>query len=201
MRQPFPLQWPDGWAVTPHPEPSDFKVPFSDALVSLERELRRLGAADSVITSNLPVRRDGRPYATGVQHGHSPGVAVYFVLHVEERVIACDRWDTPSSNIRAIACAIEAVRGLNRWGAAGVALKVLEGFAALPAPADSPPHWSSVLGVHPEADVSEIKRAHRSLIREAHPDHGGVTARAAAINAALDQAMRDRVSRHGGGTP
>ena len=28
--------------------------------------------------------RDGRPYATGVQHGHSPGIAVYFVLHTME---------------------------------------------------------------------------------------------------------------------
>ncbi len=190
-RDPYPLQWPDGWAVTPMPEPSNFTVAFTDALRSLERELDRLDATEVVITSNLPTRRDGRPYATGIQQGHSPGIAVYFVLHGAERVMACDRWDDATSNIRAIACAIEAIRGLDRWGAAGAALKVWDGFAALPAaPADpaDPPHWSSVLGVSPKANRVEITRAWRNLIRKAHPDAGGDTARAAMINAAFDQA-------------
>jgi hypothetical protein len=193
-RHPYPLQWPDGWAVTPTPEPSNFTVVFTDALRSLERELDRLGATEVVITSNLPTRRDGRPYATGLQQGHSPGIAVYFVLHGAERVMACDRWDDATSNIRAIACAIEAIRGLDRWGAAGAALKVWEGFAALPAapagPSD-PPHWSSVLGVSPYSAYSEIKRAYRVLILDAHPDAGGDAVMAARINAAFDQAMQE----------
>ncbi len=190
-RNPYPLQWPDGWAVTTMPEPSNFTVAFTDALRSLERELDRLGATDPVITSNLPTRRDGRPYATGIQQGHSPGIAVYFVLHGAERVMACDRWDDATSNIRAIACAIEAIRGLDRWGAAGAALKVWDAYTALPARVDPAPHWSAVLGVSQHSTYSEIKRAYRDLIKEAHPDTGGDTARAARINAAFDQAMQE----------
>lgn len=191
-RSPYPLQWPEGWASTPCPEPSEFTVSFTDALASLERELRRLGAIDPVITSNLPIRRDGRPYATGIAHGHSAGIAVYFVLYGAERVLACDSWDTPTANMRALAYSIEAIRGIDRWGAIGAALKVWDGFSALPAPAPDPhaDHWSQVLGVHPSASMAEVKRAHRELIRSAHPDAGGDPVTAALINQAMQQAER-----------
>jgi DnaJ family protein C protein 19 len=43
-----------------------------------------------------------------------------------------------------------------------------------------------VLGLHPNASATEIRDAHRRLMRGAHPDHGGSDWLAARINQARD---------------
>lgn len=48
----------------------------------------------------------------------------------------------------------------------------------------------TVLGLGPEAGPEDIRRAHLALIREAHPDAGGSTERAARINRARDVLLR-----------
>lgn len=216
MREPFPLQWPEG---EPRREPgrrsrSRFgvrgQVSFSEALIELRSELSRLGAANAVITTDLPVRRDGIPYAaTG--RVSDPGVAVWFMLPddrgvASERVLACDRWLTHAENMRALALTIEAMRGLDRWGVAGAVSRVFAGFTALPpgtgdevlsTPRAKP--WREVLGPWPasydalpdEAALALARVHHRKLITEHHPDRGGDPARAAEINAALDEAERE----------
>lgn len=44
----------------------------------------------------------------------------------------------------------------------------------------------ALLGVGPRADAEDIRTAHRRLMAEAHPDHGGSDERARALNAARD---------------
>lgn len=202
MRQPFPLQWPDSW---PRSDPATrlrskfgFKnsgqVSFSEAYSFLIGEIGRLGAANGVVTSDLPTRHDGIPYAPG-RAVSDPGVAVWFVLDGRERVMPCDRWLSHAENMYAVAKTIEAMRGIDRWGSGDIVQRAFSGFAALPpgvplGPAKRP--WREVLGVSALEGVLEVaKRAHRELIRKHHPDAGGSHELAAEINAALAEAERE----------
>ncbi|MGC2778794.1 MAG: hypothetical protein WA418_24510 [Bradyrhizobium sp.] len=181
---------------------------MTEALFDLLAELRRLGAVDVVITSDLPTRQDGLPYATG--RAEDPGIAVWFELAGAGRVIACDRWATPIANVRAIGRSIEALRGMERWGATDMVARALQGFAALPAATGSfvaypPDHWRQVLGVAlmlPSVNAksaaqlrSEMlgiaRRAHRDAIKESHPDVGGDLETAIRLNRAIEEAERE----------
>lgn len=61
-----------------------------------------------------------------------------------------------------------------------------------PSPQIANGHWSTVLAVSPQATVSEIKSAYRKLARTAHPDAGGSAEAMSRLNAARDQALKER---------
>ncbi len=205
MRDPFPLQWPTGWPRTRSEdrEHATFRVTLAEAVAELEVELDRLDAANVVITSDLPTRADGRPYSSA--RCEDSGIAVWFVHQGTERVFACDRWSTPAANMRAIGLSIEALRGLQRWGAADLVMRAFSGFAALPAgdgteQAAVPPdeRWRDVLGLHdlknsvvardPLGAMARVRVRHRELVKRHHTDVGGAHDDIAAINAARDAA-------------
>jgi hypothetical protein len=199
-RQPFPLQWPAGWKRTPFRdrEVSRFVTGMQRNLKGLYAELARLGAANVVITSDLPTRSNGQPYGQAADSG----IAVWFVLGGMERVIACDRWDLPAENIRAITLTIESVRGMERWGATDVT-RAFAGFTALPAGDGSDDgsipnptarrHWRDVLAykgkrVPDDAPLGYVRRCHRQAMRVAHPDSGGSHEMAVEVGAAMAEA-------------
>ena len=136
-RSPYPLQWPEGWKRTVNrqgrgtsPGQAKFEGQFARDRDSVIRQLKRRGS-NIVITSDLPTRNDGVPYADAF--ARDPGIAVYWVEKGHERVIACDRWKTHALNMRAIDLSLEALRGLDRWGASEMVERAFAGFAALPA--------------------------------------------------------------------
>lgn len=166
----YPLKWPDNWKRTRRPERSRFNTTFGNARDGLMLELERMGARHIVLSTNIPLRRDGLPYAN---HGpvDDDGVAIYFEYKKNQMVFACDRWSAAVDNIQSIRKTIEAIRGIERWGASDMMERAFGGFAALPAPKEDQ-EWWEVLEIPPEASPTRIKLAYYHLARKYHPDNG-----------------------------
>lgn len=186
----FPLCWPAG-----QPRKADherragrFQVSLAVARDEMLEELRRLGASEVVISTNVPTRRDGHLYAS-MQEPLDPGVAVYFTRNKKPYVFACDTFTKLLQNLRAIGNTIAALRAIARYGATDMLEQAFTGFAALP-PAGRPVPWWEILGVTPDASVASITAAHLRLVQVHHPDRGGSVGRMAEINAARDIALR-----------
>lgn len=153
--------------------------------------MRRLGVPSNqwLISSDLRVRLDGLPYSNQPQPA-DPGVAVYFRLERQDRVLACDAWSRIADNIAAIAAHIECIRGIDRYGV-GTLDQAFAGYAALPAKGDT---WRATLGFGPDDAVSaaDVQRAFRDRARAAHPDvPGGSHQQMTTLNEARDQALRE----------
>jgi hypothetical protein len=172
-----PLTWPAGWPRTNSPKRSSFgKYTFEQSRRDVLRQLRLLRASDIIISSNLKLRQDGWPYSNQRQPDDA-GIAVYFKLNGEDQCIPCDKWWTVEENLRAISKTIDAIRGLERWGAKEMVNAAFRGFKALPASGDSTPsnqrNWFDVLEVSPNASWDVIEAAYRKLLHKVHPDKGG----------------------------
>lgn len=202
MTDAFPLAWPDGWKQTQanRRERSRFKTTFGAACKEIQAELGRMRAGNVVISTNVPLRRDGLPYATFARYAkEEPGAAVYFTLKGKQMVLACDRWLTVEENLHAICLTVDALRGIERWGASDMMQRAFDGFAKLP-PVETPRSgrsWWEVLGVPPDADLYNCQLARRVLARQYHPDRSqGDAERMAEINAAVDErAAMERSAR------
>lgn len=182
----FPLQWPAGWPRTEWRDRlrAPFRVTPGVAIKEAYEEVRRLGGEMAVISTNVALRRDGLPYAKQ-ERVIDPGAAVYFVRKGKQVSFACDQYDDVYANIRAIGKTIEAMRGIQRWGASDMLDRAFTGFEALPAPEQ----WWQVLGVTSTASADEIKRAFRAKATDAHPDHGGSDAAIHRLVIARDQGL------------
>lgn len=154
----------------------------------LLHELSLFNAQRIVISTNVELRQDGLPYSNR-RSPDDPGVAVYFRLNNQPRVITCDGWDTVADNLAAIAATVDAKRGEMRWKT-GTADQAFAGFLALsPLPPKTP--WHRILGFRDDekvtTDMIEAKR--RALLEQHHPDRGGDGNVAAEVNAAADEGL------------
>ena len=171
----YPLSWPLHIPRNKSPKRSRFKHTqrhasdrksrFVHARDGVYNELRLLGAKSVVISSNVPLKLDGQPRAS-FKTPDDKGVAVYFMISDEQKVIACDMWDSLTDNLHAIHLSIAAIRGLERWKCSNIINSVFagDGFRALPESA-TPSTWRGVLGVATDANLSEVKQAYRSLVK------------------------------------
>lgn len=189
MTEAYPLTWPSGWNRTPDHKRSisnKFNTTFERARGDLLNELRLLGAANIVISSWLPLRRDGLPYAEQARRRlDDPGVAVYFTLKKRQMCMARDAYVNVHDNLRSIGLGIAHLRGLERHGGGTMMERAFEGFAALPAPQAFDP-WS-VLGLRPGSSSDEIEAKFRDLAKRHHPDMGGNVEEFHKIKRARDQ--------------
>lgn len=168
-----PLAWPLGWRRTESHERqrARYSVTFATARDDLLSELSLLRAQSVVLSTNIPLKRDGLPYAN-FQEPADPGVAVYFTTRETTQVIACDKWTLTKDNLRACGYAVASLRQLERCGASEILERAFTGFQALPS-GDDP--WD-VLGIEPTADPVPVQKAFRARALQCHPDvEGGTT--------------------------
>ena len=188
MVEAYPLVWPVGYPRTKHPVSARFDTNFAKSRDAILAEVRRFGGRQCVISSNIPTKRDGNPYANFAKPADC-GIAVYFTYEGEQVVFACDKWNTPEDNLQAIRKAIEAFRGLERWGVSDLLKRAFTGFKAIPEKTNGHAWWI-VLGIKENATTDEIKTAYRNLSKVRHPDAGGDPASFAALTEAYQQGLK-----------
>ncbi len=185
----YPLCWPSGWPRAVRRREAAYRLDYSKALRHLVDELRKMGVARVVISTNLRLRQDGFPYADEVWRKiDDPGVAVYFERAGEAQVLACDKWNKTGDNLRAIGLTVEALRGIDRAGASELLDRAFTGFKALPPEGGTDTgRWWMVLGVSEDAPLGVAKAAYRRLAEQLHPDRGGDHGAMAMVNRAWEQ--------------
>jgi hypothetical protein len=187
MAHRFPLEWPRGWTRTEHRTSSRFKAATSKALPLLTGEVGRMGGSGLVITTNLPLKADGTFRLD--RDPVDPGAAVYFRRGGKDVVFACDQFDELRENVYAIAKTIEAMRAIERYGAAELVDRAFSGFLGLPAVASEGEDCWSILGLAPMSTMAAVKAVHHSLTRKLHAE-GAASEEFARINVARDEAFR-----------
>lgn len=203
----YPLSWPVGWKRTTYRKQAMFskkvassnptsawkrseKLTVGDGLRRLTDELRRLGASRVVISSNLRRNLDGSVTASQAKMLADPGIAVYFRLNQQPRVLACDKWNSAADNMAAIAGHIEAIRAQERYGV-GTLDQAFAGYAALPPIGGTQGgDWRAEMGFKQDELVSPnvVESRYRQLLKERHPDSGGSHDAVVRLNLARDAA-------------
>ncbi len=185
MIEAYPLHWPQGYPVTKYKLRSRFRGgSFAASRDGLAGEIKRLGGTQLIISTNIPLKKDGMPYGTYTQPTES-GVAVYFMYKGNQVSLACDKWNYVADNMKALQKTVEAMRGLDRWGASQIMDRLFIGFKALPGgeastgePMAIPTCWDILGLTHPEmmngyereAIEKVIKSAFRTKAKDCHPD-------------------------------
>jgi len=184
-----PLSWPLGQPRTAEKRtPHGMKSGVSATTFRLLRELKLMRATSVILSTNLPVRRDGMPYADDSDSALAlpdPGVAAYFTRNEKPFVVACDSYSRVDHNLNAVALTIEALRSIERHGSHFLD-RAMSGFLQLPEATDRP--WWVVLGVAEGASYHEVTTAYVNLMKICHPDQGGSHERASEVNRAYSQA-------------
>ncbi len=200
LAEKYPLQWPAGYPVTKWPKPSRFgAVSFAKARDAIFNELRLMLSyhekSTIVLSTNIPLRLDGLPYAN-FRQPENMGVAVYFLYGKEQVVLCCDQWNKIEHNLWAVAKTIESLRGIERWGVSDFIKRSFTGFNTLP-PSSAPPtkkrEWWVVLGYQQVPgmaiwDWEGVNAQYKSLAKKLHPDAGGSTIAFQELNEAYQQA-------------
>lgn len=198
----YPLQWPQGYPRKKYPEKARFgNQSFASVRDELFHELDLLldywERKTVVLSTNIPLRLDGIPYA-GYRQPDDKGVAVYFQYKKESVVLCCDEWNKIEHNILSVAKTVNALRGIERWGVSDFLKHAFTGFTALPPPTPEPKkrQWWVVLNYQQKPgtaawDWNGIEAQYKSLAKKLHPDVGGTVSAFQELAEAYSEAKRE----------
>ena len=187
----YPLTWPDGWKRTSYRQRSKSKTTFGRVRDELLHEIKLMRGSKTILSTNIPLRNDGLPYSN-LREPTDPGVAVYFEFKGKRMVFACDKWKTATENAWAIKKTIEALRGIERWGASDMMERAFTGLP--PGKSHVEETWWEIFGFdRPTTNVDQIKARRNELARKYHPDIGEQANphMMTKINWAYEQATKD----------
>lgn len=156
MIEAFPLQWPHGFERTKTKKNSAFQCTLAEARDGVLKEIYLMKGINPVISSSVPLKKDGIMYGGLKPVDGDHGVAVYFTWKNEQYVLACDTYSWIHENLRAIEKSINAIRGLDRWGASDILKRAFSGFKALP---------------ESKLPFEVTKENYKSLVKKYHPDN------------------------------
>lgn len=193
QKQAYPLSWPLEW---PRTAPDDRKygrfskkrtnergwtstedITINEALKRINNELevmdgpqrgwKRIDPDQTIISTNLKVRRgDGLPVSSQ-KEPEDPGAVLYFQLDGKPRYVPCDSYTKVAQNLAGIAATLCALRALERHGS-GLMERAFTGFTAVEHQPNSA--WYTVLGVPQDATERQVKAAWKKRRSETHPD-------------------------------
>lgn len=180
----YPLQWPLGYPRKMYPSRSRFgNKTFAKCRDEIFKQLEMMLSYSEkktiVLSTNIPLRNDGLPYANTKQP-LDKGVAVYFQYKNESTVICCDEWNKIEDNLWAVAKTIESIRAIDRWGVSDFLKRSFQGFTALPPKQPEKPkrEWWIALNYQQKPSTSPwdwagVEAQYKSLAKKLHPDVGG----------------------------
>lgn len=174
MIEAYPLCWPVGYPRSKQNYGSRFEThTLTQATKKVLAEIDRMPGNCPIISTNVPLRKDGMPRADYLKRAISDyGVAVYFTYNKKQVVLACDRWSSVEDNLWSIALSIEAMRGLERWGVSDILDRTFTGFKALPEGIMPHSCWD-VLNMPATKNADLVRAQFLKLAKELHPDAGG----------------------------
>lgn len=172
----YPLHWPDDYQRTPpsERETGRFTTTLADARNGILRQLRLMDTDEGtgIISSMLPLKNDGQPYATfadGRRRPVDPGVAVWFEINGASKSVACDYFTTIEANMQSLNKTIESLRSIDQnWHCSGFLERAFRGFAALPMRTGAP--WWEVLHCNEQDSAEVIETAYKERLKIVHPD-------------------------------
>lgn len=201
LAEKYPLQWPTGYPRTKYPKASRFgNKPFGFVRDKIFSELKLLldykERSTIVLSTNVPLKLDGLPYAN-YRQPEDKGVAVYFQYKGESVVLCCDAWDKIEHNLWSISQTINAIRAIERWGVSDFLKRSFTGFQALP-PAKNEvdrEEWWKVLKYQQRPgkaawDWAGVQAQYKSLAKKCHPDAGGSVEEFQKLTAAFEEAKQ-----------
>lgn len=190
MIESYPLQWPAGYPRTARPAGNYKFYPqtFAGERQNLVIELHRMKALNIVVSTNVPLKPDGNPYASYAKPV-DVGVAVYFSIENKAMALCCDKWDTLEANMKALKMSVDAMRGLDRWGVSDILNRAFMGFKALPEKAAGFPWWE-VLGVSRVCTKEEVIEGYKNKSKIHHPNAGGEPHKWQELQEAYEQGLK-----------
>lgn len=184
MIESYPLYWPENWPRSRKKEWSRFKSTFGAACKNLISEIEKLGGRNIILSTNIPLRNDGLPYASAKEPDDS-GIAIYFKYKKQNMVFACDTYIKTWENIVAVKKTIEALRGIKRWRASDMLERAFKGFVALE---DKSTDWQSILELGEEITLKHAEFNYKNLRSKYHPDKVDDSEMFMKIQTAIEQA-------------